>query len=57
MARMLTNVYRDNAHQECRHGCCTIRERHRLGGRRDQRLRRWARATDKRAWRRGVDLY
>lgn len=52
MSRMLSKAYVARAHNECRYGCCTVRERFRHGGRHDARVRRWARAADERSWRR-----
>lgn len=57
MRRMLSKTYADRAPQGCPHGCCTVRELHTHGGRNNQRVRRWARAADKREWRRDVDAY
>lgn len=53
--RMLNKTYIDRAHKECQYGCCTVRGRFTHGARHEQRIRRWARAADKRTWQRELD--
>ncbi len=52
MARMMTSIKRDRVERPCCKNCPTGSGRRTHGGRLDPKLRKFARAADKAAWRR-----
>lgn len=55
MTRMLAKTTGHAAQRTCRYGCCKTQQSVGHGGRREARVRRWARGAEKKTWKREVE--